>query len=152
MEQLQYSNKILFYGNKSLLRGKIRPLHQLIKKIIQDHKNKLASIEVNLISDEQLLLINQQSLKHNYYTDIITFDYSEGKLITGDIYISLDRVKENAGAYKTSSVSELFRVIIHGVLHLCGYKDKSKNDKSEMTKMEDKYLSMLNTLDSKKEN
>lgn len=140
MEQSQYLNKLLLYGNKSLLRGKINCLKSVLFSIISDHHLKLDIIEFNFISDEELLEINIQSLNHNYYTDIITFDYSDQDKITGDIYISLDRVKENSNTYQTSSSDELLRVIIHGVLHLCGYKDKEKAHKTKMTEMENKYL------------
>lgn len=112
----------------------------MVSKIVADHHLKLGAIEFNLISDQQLLEININSLNHNYYTDIITFDYNEGAVIIGDIYISIDRVKENAVGYKTSTMNELLRVIFHGVLHLAGYKDKTKADKAMMTRMENKYL------------
>jgi len=140
MEQSRYLNNILIYGNKSLLRGAITPIKILLNKIASDHKLTISEIEINLINDNQLLEINQSALQHDYYTDIITFDYSEGQIIRGDIYISIDRIKENAKTYNNSSFEELLRVMCHGVLHLCGYKDKSKTDKEQMTKMENKYL------------
>ena len=107
-------------------------------------KEKKISGELNFIfcSDEYLLQINRQYLQHDYYTDIITFDYSQKNLVSGDIYISIDRVKDNAATYKVSFQNELLRVIIHGVLHLCGYKDKTKADAGLMRKKEDYYLSL----------
>ena|SRR5690554_4780051 len=96
-------------------------------------------------NDEYLLSINQQYLDHNSYTDIITFDNSEEEgIISGDIFISIDRIKENASAFNVKESHELYRVMIHGILHLCGYLDEKKKDKELMTKKEDFYLSQLN--------
>jgi probable rRNA maturation factor len=140
MEQSRYLNNIHIYGNKRLLKGAIKPIKLLLNKIAKDHNLTISEIEVNLVDDNQLLKINQSSLHHDYFTDIITFDYNEGKEISGDIYISIDRIKENAKTYKNSAFDELLRVMCHGVLHLCGYKDKTKPDKAQMTKMENKYV------------
>jgi rRNA maturation RNase YbeY len=95
-------------------------------------------------NDDYLLSINQQYLDHNTYTDIITFDNSEDEdIISGDIFISIDRIRENASAFKVKESHELHRVMIHGVLHLCGYLDEKKEEKEVMTKKEDFYLSQL---------
>jgi len=94
-------------------------------------------------SDDFLLEINKQYLEHDEYTDIITFNYNEGHYISGDVFISVDRVKDNAETYNTSFNEELHRVMAHGVLHLLGYNDKSKTDSSEMRKMEEVALGML---------
>ena len=92
-------------------------------------------------SDIYLLQVNQQFLNHNYFTDIITFDNSAGDgLIVGDIFISIDRVRENAARFNAGLLDELHRVIIHGVLHLVGYSDKTSADKEKMTLKEDLYL------------
>lgn len=102
--------------------------------------------ELNYIacSDEHLLKINVEFLNHDYYTDIITFDYSEVKReIKGDVFISLDRVQENSLRFKTGLDLETYRVIIHGLLHLIGYNDRSEQEKSLMTQKEDYYLSLL---------
>jgi len=102
--------------------------------------------ELNFIfcSDTYLLGINQQFLDHDTYTDVITFDNSEGlKTIAGDIFISIERVYENAGLLRQSVPQELCRVMIHGTLHLLGYKDKSKAAKKQMTEREDHYLEKL---------
>lgn len=112
-----------------------------IDTIIKKEKRKLGEIHYVFVSDEDLLKMNKQFLKHNTYTDIITFDYSEGKSINGDIFISIDRVKENASKFKADFNDELHRVLIHGVLHLCGYKDKTKKDALLMRKMEENSLS-----------
>ena len=84
-------------------------------------------------------------LNHNYLTDIITFDYSEKTKISGELFISIDRVRDNAHAFETKSENEFARVVIHGVLHLFGYKDKTKREKHQMRKKEDYYLSILNS-------
>ena len=100
--------------------------------------------ELNFIfcSDEYLLRINQQFLDHDTYTDVITFDHSERlKMIHGDIFISIDRIRENASGLKVRTDDELHRVMAHGTLHLLGYKDKTKADKLKMTAREDHYLS-----------
>jgi len=99
--------------------------------------------EVNLIfcSDDYLLNMNIEFLQHDYYTDIISFDYCEGKLIAGDLFISIDRVTENAVSNKVGFLIELNRVVVHGVLHLCGYKDKSEVEAQVMRGKEDYYLS-----------
>lgn len=93
-------------------------------------------------SDAYLLEINRQYLQHDYYTDIITFDLGEAGNIDGEIYISVERVKENAGLMQTSFKEELHRVIFHGVLHLCGYKDKLKSERLEMRSKEDRLLQL----------
>jgi probable rRNA maturation factor len=102
----------------------------------------IGSINVILCSDEHLLGINQQFLKHDYYTDIITFDTSEGTILSGDLYISIDRVVENASNLKIALLDELHRVMVHGLLHLCGYADKSEPEEKAMRFKEDHYLSL----------
>lgn len=100
-------------------------------------------LEINYIfcSDKELLNINKEFLNHDFLTDIITFEQSnDNNSISGEIYISIDRVKENSSFYKVSFTSELHRVIFHGVLHLCGYKDKTRKEKRRMTEMENFYL------------
>jgi len=100
--------------------------------------------DINYIfcSDSYLLKLNQEFLSHQTYTDIITFDYSVGKTISGEIYISLDRIKENANHFNVSPQEELLRVMIHGVLHLSGYRDKKRAEKSIMRKKEEACLSL----------
>jgi len=117
----------------------------LVKEVIRDlfkkEKTKLEQLRYIFCSDEYLLQINKEHLNHNYYTDIITFDLSEtSHATTGEIYISVDRVRDNAQNYEVSFKNELLRVIFHGALHLCGYKDKSSKDEQLMRKAEDKYL------------
>ncbi len=99
-------------------------------------------------SDVYLHSINMEFLDHDTYTDIITFDYNLGKQVHGEIYISVDRVEENANTYQCAFKEELHRVMIHGVLHLCGFKDKTKEDKERMRSKETYYLSKLIDLSS----
>lgn len=118
-----------------------------IESTIVEEGYKLEELNFILCSDEYLLRINQDFLQHDDYTDVITFDNSEElKIIVGDIFISLDRIKENAVNFKSTTVNELCRVIIHGTLHLLGYKDKTKAAKTEMTAKEDFYLAKLSSL------
>ncbi|SEA94265.1 rRNA maturation RNase YbeY [Pedobacter hartonius] len=107
---------------------------------------QLEELNFILCSDEYLLAMNQQYLKHDTYTDVITFDNSEElKTIVGDIFISIERIQENARQFKSTTQQELNRVMIHGTLHLLGYKDKGKEAKALMTQKEDQYLALLNT-------
>jgi probable rRNA maturation factor len=108
---------------------------------IQENK-KLQKINYVLCSDNYLLALNREFLGHDYFTDVITFDLSENKKgIIAEIYISIDRIKKNSVEYGTTARKELLRVIFHGALHLCGYKDKTKKEIAEMRQAEDKYLS-----------
>lgn len=100
----------------------------------------MESINYIFCTDKTVLEINRQFLLHDFYTDIITFDLSESNAITAEVYISIDRAKENAAQIGVSIKSELHRVIFHGVLHLCGYKDKSKEEKEKMREKEEYYL------------
>ena len=93
--------------------------------------------------DTYLHKLNVEFLKHDTYTDIITFDYSVGNELIGDVYISVERVKENAGTFDVTFENELKRVLIHGILHLCGYKDKTAQEADEMRAKENKYLKLL---------
>jgi probable rRNA maturation factor len=114
-----------------------------VKSAIKKEGEDLNQINFIFCSDEYLRGINVQFLKHKTYTDIITFDNSEGSgRLQGDIFISIDRVTENASKFKTSFDEELHRVIIHGVLHLIGYTDKDSPSKNVMRKKEDAYLSL----------
>lgn len=127
----------------SLPKIKKRKFSSWIKETIALEGRTLGVISFIFCSDDYLLNVNKQYLNHDFYTDIITFDYVENNVISGDIFISFDRVKENAIEFKTGFENELSRIIIHGVLHLLGYKDKAKKDKQLMTKKEDFYLNVL---------
>jgi len=115
-------------------------LKRYIQSIFKMEGKKLESINYIFCTDKALLGINRQYLKHDFYTDIVTFDLSETDSVQAEIYISVERVKENARQLGVSFRSELHRVILHGVLHLCGYKDKSKEEKAKMRRKEDFYL------------
>lgn len=115
-------------------------LKRYIQSIFKMEGKKLESINYIFCTDKALLGINRQYLKHDFYTDIVTFDLSETDSIQAEIYISVDRLRENARQLGVSFRSELHRVIFHGVLHLCGYKDKSKEEKAKMRRKEDFYL------------
>lgn len=116
-----------------------------IEKVVKAEKLQVGNLSYIFCSDKYLLGINQQYLNHDTFTDIITFDYTEkgSRALEGEIYISIDRVKENAKKLGVEFPVELHRVIVHGVLHLVGYKDKSEKDVKEMRRREDKYLGML---------
>ena len=123
------------------LKERIR-LKVFIVAVLKRYKIKADSINVIFCSDEYLLEINRQYLQHDYFTDIITFDLAaKGTAVNGEIYISIDRVKENARTLGVSFNNELHRVIFHGVLHLCGLKDNRESDKKVMRREEDKLLS-----------
>ena len=113
-------------------------------KVIEAKGKKTGNITYIFCDDEYLLEVNKQYLQHDYYTDVITFDYVENDLISGDIFISTDRVRENALAFGSSETEELHRVIIHGALHLLGLKDKSEKEASQMRQAENEALKLLN--------
>jgi rRNA maturation RNase YbeY len=109
--------------------------------IVFEHKI-LGDINIILCTDSFLSELNQKYLSHDTFTDIITFDFSENNILSGEIYISIDRIKENASIFGNTVFNELHRIMIHGVLHLCGYNDKSKKEKEQMILKEDHYLSI----------
>ena len=111
-----------------------------LQKIIEIEGKKLGEINYIFCDDEYLLQVNKEYLHHDYYTDIITFDYVKGKTISGDIFVSLPRIFDNAETLSKDFDSEFFRVLAHGILHLCGYKDKTDEEISEMRNKEDYYL------------
>ncbi|MEI9808198.1 MAG: rRNA maturation RNase YbeY [Bacteroidota bacterium] len=135
------SKVCFFFDNVKVSLKKRSELKRFIEIIFKMEKKKLAGLNYIFCSDKRLLEINRQFLAHDYYTDIVTFDFSENrKEIAGEIYISIDRVKSNARQFKVPVVSELHRVIFHGALHLCGYKDKNQAEKLKMTGKENLYL------------
>jgi rRNA maturation RNase YbeY len=115
-----------------------------LENAIIEEGYQLGDLNFIFCSDEYILSINRTYLNHDYYTDVITFDNSTiNRTITGDIYISIERVQEHSQQYKTNKLKELHRIMIHGLLHLLGYLDKEEDDKIEMTLKEDTYLSLL---------
>ena len=118
-------------------------LKRWISDCILSEGKKAGDINVIFCSDEHLLEMNRTHLDHDYYTDIITFDFSVADRVSGDLYISYDRVIDNAKQNATPLQTETYRVMIHGVMHLCGYKDKGKKDALTMRQQEDKCLSQI---------
>lgn len=131
----------IFYEDIHPLKLQKTLIKKYIKVLINKEINIFGDISIIFCSDKYLLDINIEYLNHNYFTDIITFNYVEGNTISGDLFISIDRVKENAMEFNTSWIKELYRVVFHGVLHLVGYNDKTAEEKKLMRKKEDIYLS-----------
>ena len=111
-----------------------------IASIFADHRKKIDTINYIFCSDKYLLSLNKNHLNHNYYTDIITFDLSNDSMITADVFISVERARENAVLFGNTILEEVIRLLIHGALHLCGFKDKTKKDSNRMKGFENKYL------------
>ncbi|MDB5232303.1 MAG: ybeY [Chitinophagaceae bacterium] len=132
------------YADRQLsLKGKTE-IKQSISALFKKEKKKLKEVRYIFCSDDYLLSINRSFLSHDFYTDIITFDLSDSsREVIAEIYISLDRVRENAKLHKTVFKQELLRVIFHGALHLCGYKDKIKSELTIMRNKEDQYLRLF---------
>ena len=122
-----------------------RLLKAWIKEFVSNHGKKVGELAFVFCSDEKILEVNQNFLQHDYYTDIITFDYCEGEIVSGDIFISVERVTENATSHNVEYNEELLRVLAHGVLHLIGFQDKSPQKKKEMTQNEDLCISLFLT-------
>ncbi|MDY4460081.1 MAG: rRNA maturation RNase YbeY [Alloprevotella sp.] len=114
-----------------------------VKTVAASYGKKVGEIAYIFVDDEEILRINREYLQHDYYTDIITFDYTEGDTISGDLFISLDTVRTNAEQFDKPYDEELHRVIIHGILHLCGINDKGPGEREIMEAAEDKALAML---------
>ncbi|MBB4037108.1 rRNA maturation RNase YbeY [Dysgonomonas hofstadii] len=122
---------------------KRREMTNWIKSVAALHNKKVGTIAYIFCNDEKILEVNKQYLQHDYYTDIITFEYNEEDSLFGDIYISLDTVKSNSEQFDTDYNEELYRVIIHGVLHLCGINDKTPEEQECMTRCENEALKLL---------
>ena len=133
---INFYNETVFELNNLIL------IHNWISDTIKEESFKEGEISYIFCDDDYLLEKNIKYLKHSTLTDIISFDYTMGKLISGDIFISIDRIKDNAKDFKVSFSDELHRVIIHGILHFCGYKDKTQEEKKLMRSKEDYYLSL----------
>ncbi|PLX02204.1 MAG: rRNA maturation RNase YbeY [Marinilabiliales bacterium] len=118
-------------------------LPHLLNIISEEEKITIGDINIIFCSDKYLLKMNKQYLSHDYFTDIITFDYSEENILSGDLFISLDRVNDNAKHFSVTLLNELARVVIHGIMHLTGYNDHTQEEQKVMRKQEDKYLSLL---------
>lgn len=137
-------NKIQIYFEETKpIKLKKNVIKKWINYLIDNEIKKSGEINIILCSDVYLLEMNKEYLEHDYFTDIITFDYVEGNVISGDLFISIDRVKENAGNFGNSFINELLRVVFHGVLHLVGYKDKTDSDQKLMRSKENYYLNVV---------
>lgn len=135
----------IIYQSEDLPFPKIkrRQVSTWIKAVAEGHNKKVGDISYIFCSDEKILEVNRQYLEHDYFTDIITFDYSEGNYISGDMFISLDTVKSNSEQFNTDYIEELHRVIIHGILHLCGFGDKTPEEEANMRSKEEEALNEI---------
>ena len=131
-----------FFEDTDFLFKKKTINNKWLKLVAESEIRRVGQINIIFCSDNYILDINQQYLQHDYFTDIITFDYCEGDVLSGDLFISVDTVRENAIDYGTEFEDELNRVIVHGVLHLIGYDDHCEEDIAQMRKKEDYYLSL----------
>jgi rRNA maturation RNase YbeY len=120
-----------------------RDLKEAVKNLTLEEGKVLKDLSLVFTDDDYLLEVNKQYLNHDYFTDVITFDYSSFPEVSGDVMISLDRVKDNAQSLNQSFELEFYRVVFHGVLHLCGYKDKTESDAKVMRAKEDFYIQRL---------
>ena len=125
---------------------KKRETTEWIKSVAATYGKRVGEIAYIFCSDEKILEVNRQYLQHDYYTDIITFDYSRGRMISGDMFISLDTVESNSVLVGATYTRELLRVIIHGVLHLCGINDKGPGEREIMESFENKALKKLDEI------
>ena len=136
-----------FSENKNFKISNKKEIRTLLKEICKKENKKISFINCVFCSDNRLLEINKKYLNNTSLTDVVTFDFTTNKkTIEGDVYISIDRVKENAKKYKQLFKTELLRIIIHGLLHLIGFLDKTKEEKNTMTLKENEYLSLYNKL------
>jgi len=131
-----------FFQTSSINLSKRKKLRAFINTMLRQESKLIVSLNCIFCSDKYLLEVNRKYLLHNYYTDIITFELSENEGNIGEIYISSDRVRENAKIYNNTINQELLRVIFHGILHLCGYNDKTEKGKKTMTSKEGYYLNL----------
>ena len=135
---------IHFYLESERIRLKQRKrIKAWLKESLRSEGKCPGIVTIVLANDNTLLELNKEYLSKNHYTDVITFDYSEGDKISGDIYVSVDRVVENASKYKVPVIHELYRVMIHGILHMVGYKDDSVEGENEMRRKEDQHLKKI---------
>lgn len=133
----------LYYDEISFRYRGWKKIRNLIQEIISAADMKPGDISIIITNDVKLRIINIEFLEHDYFTDVITFNYNEGKKVNGEIYISLDTVRENSQNYKISLQKELNRVVIHGILHLLGWDDQNEIQKAKMRTLEDKWLNTL---------
>jgi rRNA maturation RNase YbeY len=130
----------IYYDEISFRFKEWKKAMKIIQEVIAKEEKISGDLNFIITNDENLKEINIEFLEHDYYTDVISFNYNNGNLINGEIYISLDRVKENSQNYNVSLRNELLRVVVHGVLHLVGYDDSSEKERAEMRRMEDFWI------------
>ncbi|MDD6052492.1 MAG: rRNA maturation RNase YbeY [Bacteroidales bacterium] len=135
-----------FFEDTNFKFNRRRLTSQWLKFTAESEIKRIGQVNIIFCSDNYILDINQKYLQHDYFTDIITFDYCEGKTLSGDLFISVDTVRENAIFYGTEFDDELNRVIVHGLLHLIGYDDHSEEDQKTMRSKEDYYLAQREKL------
>lgn len=136
---------MISYTNERVKPPKIakRKINNWIKSVASNYDKTIGEIAYIFCDDSKILEINKTYLQHDYYTDIITFDYCEGDVLNGDIFISLDTVSSNAKEFDVTFDEELHRILIHGILHLCGQTDKTPESRLEMTRKEDEALQLI---------
>jgi probable rRNA maturation factor len=133
--------RVFYDGINYRLRNSRRIL-KLIEKVIGEHRKPYGNLSFIFMDNEGLISINKEFLQHNYFTDVIAFNYSENEILNGEIYLSIEKIKENAINYKVSLNDEVLRVMIHGTLHLCGYNDKTNRERNVIKRLEDYWLEM----------
>lgn len=136
-------NPINFYSKIKFELKRKKKHADWLKAVFKSEEKEVADLSYIFCSDDDLLYINQRYLNHDTFTDIITFDYSEDESISAEVYISIDRVKENAKDFKVKFEDELRRVLVHGVLHCCGYGDSTEELKAEMRALENKKIKLF---------
>jgi len=135
---------ILFFSETKFTLSQKRPIKKWLSAVTKQENKEIGEVNIIFYNDEQLLALNKQYLNHDTFTDIITFDYTEERVLHGDICISIERVKENAKRFNCTFEEELRRVMAHGILHLCEYKDKKNTDKKVMKQKEESALTLFN--------
>ena len=136
---------MIFYTTENVKLPKLekRKTNSWIKSVAAKYDKKIGEIAYIFCDDAKILEVNKTYLQHDYFTDIITFDYCEGVVLNGDIFISLDTVRTNAQEFGVTFENELHRILIHGILHLCGQEDKTPEARLEMTRKENEALQMI---------
>lgn len=137
---------LYYYQDTAFLFKDKRRNNRWLKLVAESEIRRIGDISIIFCSDNYILDVNQKYLQHDYFTDIITFDYCEGDRLSGDLFISVDSVRENAHEYGTDFTDELNRVMVHGILHLIGYDDHTDEDIAMMRKKENYYLSLRELL------
>jgi probable rRNA maturation factor len=130
----------IFYDGIKFKLSNSKKILQLIEKVIRAYRKPDGNLSFIFMDDKSLIRINREFLKHNYFTDVIAFDYGDEDTIDGEIYLSIETIKENAINYKVSLKEEILRVMIHGTLHLCGFNDSTKEERNEMKAMEERWI------------